>query len=458
MADYSARLSKEQLSEVMSRVPPPDCYIIMGKGPQLSEEQIAEKYNMTKAEANRLSRVSTSSVVDTNSPKFKAFKDQYITNTMADITNKMKTGELASSSKMAFVMGLAGAGKTTTINALKKQLRAYHANMDAVKEDVAKFYNIDINHPDIHPAGGNIFRDLVKKLQEKKVNFIQEKVGDEIGWMETLITDARNSGYSVTMDLVHVSNNTSRQRNISRCQGFIEKGEAPRMLPDDVIVNCGNGPMETYLALTQEHPEWFDECRCFTTERELDENGKPKPPVEIRGLGIKKGQRIASAEYFAEGRRIESMARNHIAQQVLSTLKIKKDECFKPVMNWNKNFNDANKPPYKPASQREENIINLIQTLSSKLLEDVFQVYGNECINDRKMVGEFNFDTAKLESKLTTVVVQKYDSATILKELTAMDKKLEEENARNRQGAVQQKARANQNKREIENVGLAQGA
>ena len=418
MKKYPLRLSPEKVKEIMKQLPPPDCYIVQGKGPEKSDAEIEEWYNKTKTRAEKISAGDEKKELDISGEAFISYKENYIANKLQEITE----AGIGKDGKMAIVMGLAGAGKTTTINALKQRLHAFHANMDKIKEDFARDHGVSINHPQVHAAGKAIFKELVATLQAKKINFIQEKVGDEIGKMEDLILDAKNQGYEVTLNLVHISNNTSRQRNISRCESFINDNEAPRMVPDSEVVKFGNGPMETYLALTQEHPEWFKECRCFTTERERNADNSCKEPVEIKGLTYINGKKVVSREYLEIGKTVKNNVKKRITQLVLNTLKAQNDSALSSIEKLN-NFDN------KVLSVRERKIIEMIELMTEETLVNIFTIYNNDSLieNQKLYDTKFNFDVEKLDKNATTFIEKNYPSKKIIANINKIDKQIQKE-------------------------------
>ena len=101
----------------------------------------------------------------------------------------MADEEILKDSQMVFVLGSPGAGKSSAIKTEKAKYGAYHADADKIKTDLSLplekgGLGLDVNHPQIHAASGYIMKNmLIPALISNKINFIQEKIGDEIGKM-----------------------------------------------------------------------------------------------------------------------------------------------------------------------------------------------------------------------------------------------------------------------------------
>lgn len=195
-----------------------------------------------------------------------SFKNAYVANIMTQLVGGLikekddKTSQINCTGDASIVIGLPGAGKSTTIKEIKDATGAFHIDADAIKGVVAKTFGVSINALGMHQLSSYIRNELVACAQRERVNLIIEKIGDK----ESSIIKAGNGlaqeGYTVGLSLVHVKNSRSQSNNEARaekaCEKIerqfadgtsLEKMEAPRMVEPSSIEEFQDGPLQTYL-------------------------------------------------------------------------------------------------------------------------------------------------------------------------------------------------------------------
>ena len=243
------QLNAEQREEILKSCPPPDRYILLSSSNTMTEEQLDQFYSDTRAKATAAQKNVDARPINFNSPEFIEFAKKYVEDTINMLMNDPSIGK---DGQMAFVLGSPGAGKSSAIKTEKEKLGAWHADADKIKEKLSTDLGIDVNHPEMHKASGYIMKNFViPALLQNKINFIQEKIGDEVGKMVTYTEDYISKGYEVSLTLVHCDYNVCRQRNCRRCLSSIADGEVPRLVEDEAIVGYANSPMETYMYLME---------------------------------------------------------------------------------------------------------------------------------------------------------------------------------------------------------------
>ena len=310
-------LSPEEKIEILKKCPPPDRYILMSSSNEKSDKELEALYVETKAKADAVQEVSEFSDIDLNSSEFTAFAQNY-TDTL--INNIMANNSIGKDGEMVFVLGSPGAGKSSAIKTEKEKRGAHHADADKVKEAINQQLGIDINHPQIHKASGYVMKNFViPALIANKINFIQEKIGDEIGKMIGYSEDYINKGYQVSVTLVHCDYNVCRQRNCRRCQKSIDEGEPPRIVEDKSIVEYANRPMETYLYLMNNVGHLFASGMAYCS----DVPNKDTPPQVLESLTYEKGERVITPEvekYESQGKALKRDAIVIISKKIISEL------------------------------------------------------------------------------------------------------------------------------------------
>lgn len=304
------QLDQKSREELLKKVPPPDRYILLSSSNSKTEEQLQEQYKQTKEAATKAQPNIVAQPIDFKSPEFQEFAHRWVENKIQEL---MADEEILKDSQMVFVLGSPGAGKSSAIKTEKAKYGAFHADADKIKTDLSLplekgGLGLDVNHPQIHAASGYIMKNmLIPALISNKINFIQEKIGDEIGKMLKYTEDYKKQGYNVDLTLVHCDYNVCRQRNCSRCLGSIRDGEPPRLVEDDAIVNYGNSPAETYLYLMTNHGELYNNGTAYCS----DGPDKDHPPQLLEGLQFEHGERVQDEfvqEYEEKGRDLKIKA------------------------------------------------------------------------------------------------------------------------------------------------------
>lgn len=299
------QLSPEEKQEILKTCPPPDRYILMSSSNEKTAKELEELYSETKARADAAQEIREFGDIDLNSPEFQAFAQSYTATLIDEI---MDNNAIAKDGEMVFVLGSPGAGKSSAIKTEKEKRGAHHADADKIKEAINEQLGIDINHPQIHKASGYVMKNFViPALLANKINFIQEKIGDEIGKMVGYTEDYIKNGFQVSLTLVHCDYNVCRQRNCGRCQKSIDEGKAPRLVEDAAIVEYANSPMETYLYLMNNVGYLFASGMAYCS----DGPDSHTPPQVLESLTYEKGERVITPEvekYVEQGKSLKKDA------------------------------------------------------------------------------------------------------------------------------------------------------
>lgn len=188
-----------------------------------------------------------------------------------------KYGEIEKNHQVAYVLGSAAAGKSTTIKSLRDTMNAFPADQDRLKADIAKALGIDINDPAMQKIAKLAMEKLITFLKTSGYNYIHEKVGDEPHKMLKLFKESTEAGYEMQLHCVHTENNVCRVRNQNRCIGLINDGEPARIVPDNVVQEMGNRALSTYLFVMKNYGEYFTEGHCYCSDTSTDPKIKREP-------------------------------------------------------------------------------------------------------------------------------------------------------------------------------------
>lgn len=415
------------MNELLKNLKSPDCYILANlshETPKENGEIIQNKY------LNLISKINTNNTendIDLDSQDFIKFKKKYLNDLKTKINKQIDNSIIKCNSESIIILGLPGAGKSSIIETLKGKQRAFHVDFDNIKSTVAKEFNISINSGQISKAAQKITNELLNYLQHKKINYIQEKIGNDIESIEKMVSNLKLRNYNISLELVQISNETSRMRNIERCEKLISNGMIPRIVPDNDIKNFGNSPLNTYLSIIQKNPNLFKSCSCRTTDREYQTNGNPKDSFEIVGIKYENGKSTANKDYYKLGSQIKEFGRKTIANLILEFYENQDKQLYNSINNWNNIYFNQNIKIPDSISEKDTKIRKLIEDITENLMLDTFQIYGNECINKNAKPKEFNFDTKKLEKRIEKIINEKYNSKILSNNLTKLNEEFEKE-------------------------------
>lgn len=197
-------------------------------------------------------------------------KNFMITNLDQARTTQLEHGvsvDAGGTKEMHFVLGSAGAGKSSTIQDLKENRHAFHAEADDIKMQLAKSFGVDVNHPAMHKLSGTILKNvLIPQCVDLNINFILEKIGDEPHKIEALAKQYKERGYETNLSCIHVDVQECRIRNIMRSVGYMQEGKPPRMVEDEEVQKIGYNPLITYILLTQNSKDLFKTGECYINQ------------------------------------------------------------------------------------------------------------------------------------------------------------------------------------------------
>lgn len=395
------QLNDEQRRQTLQTVPPPDRYILLSSSNSMTNEQLTELYAQTKQKADNAQTNIDSTPIDTKSAEFIDFAKRYTTQV---IDMLMNDPSIAKEGQMSFILGSPGAGKSSVIRTEKEKLGAWHANADEIKEAIHKELGIDINHPEIHKASGEIMKNyVIPALLENKINFLQEKIGDEIGKMIKYTESYIEQGFEVSVTLVHCDFNVCRQRNCNRCLDSIEKGEAPRLVEDNAICGYANSPMETYLYLMNNVGHLFARGSAYCS----DGPDRHTPPQALESLSFEKGERVMNPwvqEYINQGQQLKYDAMKLSAKKVIEVLQqANKTELANEVYTAVKEFIETGIVSH--SSDELNKCLSIINENANKLLISVL----NPSKNVRSIGENFNIESIH-EKMLAEIAILKINN------------------------------------------------
>ncbi len=291
-------LTEQDRYGYLRKMPRPDRYILLGSSCKKSNEEIKKHFTEVKAKASALPPE------DIPQDKLNEFAQKYVEEQIAQILANPK---YAQEGKCTFCLGSPGAGKSSIIKPLSQETMSFHADADAIKVALSQAFGIDVNGPSMHKYSGMIMKQyLIPALLDNKVNFIQEKIGDEIDKMVGYTNDYKSKGYDVSVVLIHCDNDVCRERNIQRCERSLAKGETPRIVSDEDIVQIGNTPLDTYMYLMEEHGELFESGKAYCSDVQFGTH-----PLHLQGMDYEKGKRVENEQteqYALQGEHFKSVA------------------------------------------------------------------------------------------------------------------------------------------------------
>jgi len=326
----------------------------------------------------------------------------------------MNNNSIGKEGQMAFVLGSPGAGKSSAIKTEKEKLGAWHADADEIKKKIHKELGVDINHPEIHKASGFVMKNyIIPALLSNKINFIQEKIGDEIGKMIKYSEEYVSQGYEVSLSLVHCDYNVCRQRNCNRCLESIAKGEAPRLVEDSAIVEYANSPMETYLYLMGNMGHLFASGTAYCS----DGPDRHTPPQVLESICYENGERVMNTriqDYIAQGKELKQKAIILVTKNIISQLESLGDaSLYKEVYNAVSGYLAGNDS--QSLSPQCSKLISLINEKSNQLLISILNPTKNV-----RGVGE-KFDMSKLEQSMLSEITGVMTSFNLTQVLEASE-------------------------------------
>lgn len=267
---------------------------------------------------------------------------------------------------------------------------AWHADADKIKEAIHDELGIDINHPQIHKASGEIMKNyVIPALLANKINFLQEKIGDEIGKMVKYAESYIEQGFEVSVSLVHCDYNVCRQRNCNRCLDSIENGDAPRLVEDEAICSYANSPMETYLYLMNNVGHLFARGSAYCS----DGPDRHTPPQALESLSFEKGERVMNPwvqDYINQGQQLKKDAITLSAKMVIEMLQqANKTELANEVYIAVKEFIETGTVSH--SSDELNKCLSIINENANKILISVL----NPSKNVRSIGENFNMDSIR---------------------------------------------------------------
>ena len=404
-------LSEEQRAQVLAACPPPDRYILQSSSNTMTEEQLQQFYKETKSKADAVQTIEDASPIDVTSPEFITFAERYTKDVINELMNNNSIGK---EGQMAFVLGSPGAGKSSAIKTEKEKLGAWHADADEIKNKIHDELGVDINHPEIHKASGFVMKNyIIPALLANKINFIQEKIGDEVGKMVKYSEDYVSQGYEVSLSLVHCDYNVCRQRNCNRCLDSIKKGEAPRLVEDASIVEYGNSPMETYIYLMENMGHLFASGTAYCS----DGPDKHTPPQVLESICYENGERIMNAntqEYISQGKELKQKAVILVTKSIMVELEnLGRVDLSKEVYDAIKVYLTGNNNPNMSPQCRK--LVSVINQKASQLLISILNPTKNV-----RGVGE-KFNISKLEQAMLNEITEIMSSLNLSQELESVN-------------------------------------
>lgn len=275
---------------------------------------IRKPQEITKA-SNYLTLISEDK---TEAKKFDIIVNKIIKQQIKEHTEKF--GEIGKDHKVAYVLGSAAAGKSTTIKSIRDTMNAFPADQDKLKSDIATTLGIDINDPSMQKLAKIAMEKLITYLRSSGYNYIHEKVGDEPHKMLKLFKESVDSGYEMQLHCVHASNSVCRVRNQNRCIGLINSGEPARIVPDEIVQDMGDKALTTYLFVMKNYGEYFTEGHCYCSDTSTDPSVK-RLPQEL--ITLQHGQFVnekTREQYIQAGNATYNSAFQKIKQKLIINL------------------------------------------------------------------------------------------------------------------------------------------
>jgi signal recognition particle GTPase len=279
--------TKQEQLEFLSSISAPDNYILLN---------LIKKYNdlettLPKLDeeilkiAQSLAKINSNGYFPSDS-EIKQFATNYINN---EIKRQIKNQGDNANGIFSYVLGTAGAGKSTTINKIVKNYYSFHADADAIKNKIAENFNCDINHYKMHETSKVIINELTNEAVKNGLNIIVEKIGDEPNKIFYRINELKQIAkenfkpFSSHLNIVHIDSELARIRNIDRLFNLLARGDLPRMVEDKKIKEWGENPFFSYMYLAK-IPNLFDKCSAISNEVQFGKNA-----IKLRSLNFENG-------------------------------------------------------------------------------------------------------------------------------------------------------------------------
>ncbi len=379
----------------MNGLQPPDCWIAASSSNSKTIEEIEQFYNETKVKAENRTKEILSSVdskkeqefdhlakailshSNNTSPNINKEFEEFAKNLVSRVVQEqLDNPAIGKDGSVSFVLGPPAAGKSTIIESIKQNEGAYHADQDWIKEQLAKHYNVNINHPLMHAMSGVVMKNyMIGALLENKINFIQEKIGDNPEKMEKLIDKYSKTASRINVSLVHADIKVCQVRNSNRCLKKIAKNEIPRLVEYEALEECGNKPLMTYLYLINNCAEKLDICKSYNSDLSAESLGMRMPPQEMISLSLHAHSNEELLEYFQQGQSINKEIKKQVTNLLMQQLK--------------KNDVDINYLKSQGLSKKDkEMLMKLTNQLSTKIMSPAvtYRVPGMKF--DEKMVSK----------------------------------------------------------------------
>lgn len=283
---------------------------------------------------------------------------------------QLQTGvaaDVGGTQEMFFVLGGPGAGKSSTIQNLKNNQHAFHAEADEIKMQLARSFGVDVNFSDMHTLSGCILKNvLIPQCLDLKINFILEKIGDEPHKIEALAQDYKSRGYETNLSCIHVDTQECRIRNIMRAVNYMKEGKPPRMVNDSEVQNIGYNPLITYIMLTQTSGHLFASGEC-----QINQNPAEIAPQVLVSLDHGPVGEFSREEYIARAQVYSS----HIIESVFNKYLAKHTDFSMEEMQIITTFKESVKRGDLTLPQVEGNFLKhlcILRTFSKAAVRNAF--------------------------------------------------------------------------------------
>lgn len=355
----------EEIDQLLDSVPPPDRLILLATTlkNKLSEEEISLRYKEIKAKISEDSERENRNIQPLLNDERKKTIKRYVASHIEKILNDPS---IARDGHMSFVIGCPGAGKSSVIKTIRNKDGAAVVDADNIKQDFSDMFGVDVNHPDMHQVSVTVANEIRTELLKHKVNLIIEKIGDEPNQIYNMANDYKDMGYTNRLYVIHVDKDVCRQRNIDRCVELQAKGKKPRLVSDDFIKKVSNNPLMTYILLTKEFPDLFEEGKAYTNQVNFGDY-----PLELECLS--KGKNINVEEYISESKELYELLLSQIKLAHLNLLKQAGDKFAEDMIS--EIFEELQKGEIRNQKNIEDNgssIKKQMLELYAKTIEEVF--------------------------------------------------------------------------------------